>query len=79
MKKYDNWCIDRSVCDKNAKIGTTDRYHIEYSVIKYQLSIQDSVLKSKMAATTFSFLTFSSHNFGKWYDKNKIKTSLESP
>ena len=25
MVKYDNWCIDRSLCDKSTKIGTNDR------------------------------------------------------
>ena len=58
MVKYDNWCIDRSLCDKSTKIGTNDCYHIEYRLIKYPLSIQDDRQRSKMAATKSSVLTF---------------------
>ena len=29
MVKYDNWCIDSSLCDKSTKIGTNDCYHIQ--------------------------------------------------
>jgi len=29
MGKYDNWCIDRSFCDKITKNGTIDCYHIK--------------------------------------------------
>ena len=61
-----NWCIDRSLCDKSAKIGTNDRQHVQSTGLKkYPLSIQDGRKKSNMDATKFSFLTFSSHEFQK--------------
>ena len=41
-KKYDNWCIDRSLCNKSTKIGTNNLYHIlSVQGLKYPLSIQD--------------------------------------
>ena len=43
--KYDNWCIDSSLCDKSTKTGTND-------------CLLSTHCQSKMSATKFSFLTF---------------------
>ena len=45
MVKYDNWCIDRSLCGKSTKIIVT-----LYRVQAYQVRIVN-ILKFKMTAT----------------------------
>ena len=56
-----------SFFNKRSKIGTNDcllPYNIEYMLIKYPLSIQDGLQKSKMAATIFSFFDISTADRG---------------
>ena len=45
MVKDDNWCMDRSLCDKSTKISTNDFYHIIQST-----GLSSTHSQSKMAA-----------------------------